>query len=185
MAEEIEGFVGTSFMRQVQRDAILAVIPAQGVFIELGTGHGATVAWWAKQRPGVTFMSIDTFQAAEGTGPGDIAHWLENRQPNQHLFVGTSWEFCELFVSSPTFDKCVEVVFIDGGHSYKDTLIDLQELSCRLEYDGLLLVHDYGRVECAELRGVTRAVDDFCAQSDWQKVDVLVRTALLKRNVGC
>ena len=129
-------------------------------------------------------MSIDTFQAAEGTGPGDIAHWRQNQQPNQLLFVGTSAHFC-WWCAARTLEARACIVFIDGGHSYQDTTRDLDCLSSSVDYAGLLLVHDYGRVECAELRGVTRAVDDFCAQTDWQRKDVLVSTALLKRNFGC
>lgn len=169
------GFKGRSFMRPQQRDAILAELPQRGLMLEVGTGHGVTVAWWAKRRPNVQFLSVDTFTAAVGTGPGVIEDWLHNHGPNQMLFVGTSTEFSRFGY------KQFDVVFIDGGHSYEDCWIDLRGADAFLLSVGKILVHDYGRTDVPQLRGVTRAVDDFCSESDWQVVRTVIHTAVLEQ----
>ena len=174
MGIKIEGFVGTSFMRQEQREAILAEIPEEGSFLELGTGHGVTVAWWAQQRPGVLFTSIDTFQPGKGTGPGDIAHWLENHQPNQRLFVGDACDW------DAVTEQRYDIVFIDGNHSRAACAVDLHFLQDHVYEHGKLLVHDYRR-DCHTFRGVVQAVDQFCKEWHWRIDKRLISTAVLVR----
>lgn len=69
---EILGYVGKSAISEEERFGILKLIPEKGRFLEIGTLHGVTVAWWASARPGVEFVSIDPFQSGAGTGPGNI-----------------------------------------------------------------------------------------------------------------
>ena len=158
------------------RERILAEIPERGDVLELGTGHGVTAAWWAERRPRVRFLSVDTFQAAKGTGPGIIEDWLANHLPNQHLFVGTAKDYVRLSGS-----VWYDVVFIDGGHGYQDCMIDLNALRRVVRQSGKMLVHDYGR-KCHTLVQVTQAVNDFVKLEPWGIERVVGCVAVLGRD---
>jgi len=171
--------VGRSFMTDAQRDQILGLLPQHGDVLEIGTGHGTTVAYWAQRRPDVRFLSVDIFQAGEGTGPGVIEDWLANRQPNQHLFVGTAGNLKSYgrALAFPLF----EAVFVDGGHGYEDCKCDLRTVHTFIGGGGKLLVHDYGRLDVPNLRGVTKAVDEFCRECHWKLAKVVGCVAVLER----
>jgi len=170
----VTDLVGRSFMTDDQRAAILEELPEQGNVLEIGTGHGTTVAWWAQRRPAVTFVTVDNFEVAPGTGPGDIEDWLTNHQPNQLLFRGTSAQFGA--VALPVFDA----IFIDGDHSYEGCMADLILGKRLVVAGGKLMLHDYGRMEVPSLRGVTKAADTFCPTYHWTVKRVLVCTAVME-----
>lgn len=168
--------VGRSFMTDVQRDQILELLPHAGEVLEIGTGHGMTVAYWAQRRPEVRFLSVDIFRAAEGTGPGVIEDWLVNRQPNQHLFVGTAAD-----LAAYGGEALFAAAFVDGGHGYTDCLNDLRAVQGFIAGRGKLLVHDYRRLDVPNLRGVTKAVDEFRRGWHWILSSVVGCVAVLTR----
>ena len=160
---KIPGLLGQSRMRAKERDALLDLIPSEGIFIEVGTFHGTTVAYWAKKRPEVNFISIDPF-----VGKASISLWKKNQQPNQNLWVGTLTT-----ARIPPFSEYL--FFIDGDHSRESALSDLDQalLSARE-----IWVHDYTN---KGLPGVREAIEHFVGTSAWIIDQVVETTAILKR----
>lgn len=179
MSDVLEGFVGRSAVHEEERmfvfDALITT--GCGEFLEVGTLDGATVAWWAREWPCARFVSVDPFRAGQGTGPGNEELWHQNAQPNQSLIVGTLEEAAEE-LGGRTFD----VIFLDGDHSYEACLSDCWNAVQYLDPAGLLLVHDYGRTHLPHLEGVTRAVDEFCAEAGFKVIEVGRTTAVLEKN---
>lgn len=53
----------------------------------------------------------------------------------------------------------LDLLFIDGDHSYEGCLADLENWGPRVRKDGLILVHDS---DTPAFPGVRRAIDEFC-----------------------
>lgn len=177
VSDVLEGFVGRSAIHQEERDFVLDMIDLAGCkkFLEVGTLDGATVAWWARQRPKTLFVSIDPFRPGKGTGPGNEELWHQNAGENQSLIVGTLKDAAE-GLAGQEFDA----IILDGDHSYEACLSDCREAAQLLKPFGLLLVHDYGRTHLPHLEGVTRAVDEFCAEAGFKIVEIGRTTAVLE-----
>jgi len=171
MAERIRGLAGCSLLRADERDAILAAIPQRGRVLEIGTLSGASVAYFAAQRPNATFLSVDIFVKGPSPGAGSPANWLANKQPNMRLFIGTARELLE-FCRPGAFD----LIFVDGDHSKTGCRRDLCASVELLAPGGLLAAHDY----CRERPGVIRAVDQFCAEAGFAVANRVESTAFLR-----
>jgi len=160
---KIPGFFGDSRMKAKERDALLNLIPQDGAFIEVGTFHGTTVAYWAKQRPDVHFISIDPF-----VGKASVSLWKKNQQPNQNLWVGTL-----ATLRIPRFSEYL--FFIDGDHNRDSVLSDLDQALLTARE---IWVHDYTN---KRLPGVREAIEHFVGTSAWIIDQVVETTAILKR----
>lgn len=177
MGEIVEGLAGRSAMSAMQREGILGVIPPSGSVLEIGTLDGVTVACWAKRRPRVSFLSVDPFLRACGTGPGSQEHWQVNKQPNMELFVGTMVEYRRRLWARnlrPEYD----VIVVDGDHSKDGCLGDLKQVEWFLKPDGIIIIDDYGR-SGRHLSGVTEAVDLFASHRPQYEKHVLVQWACI------
>ncbi len=77
--------------------------------------------------------------------------------------------------SQEAYDDCpatIAALFIDGDHSYEGVVHDIVHYASRVVPGGIIAFHDYSYQECpgyewAELPGVTRAVDEMCAQDNY------------------
>ena len=176
MGFEIEGMIGKSAIAPEEREHVLTLIPEHGRMLEIGTLDGVTVAWWASERRGADFLSVDLFVVACGTGAGNPDRWKKNSKPNQRLMIGSSG--CLL-----GYERSFDVAFIDGDHSYKACLSDLKNIEPMMRPNSPMCVHDYGRENLKHLAGVTQAVDEFCAAHGYHVSEVKRTTAILRRKV--
>jgi len=165
----IEGFVGKSRIKPEEREALLNNIPQSGFFIEVGTFHGVSVAYWAKHRPKVLFISIDPF-----VGEANISYWLKNSQPNNRLLVGT---VRDLSHPSPLRFLQRAIWFVDGSHTKEDCLLDL-ETATDLNASQIW-VHDY---ISTSLGGVKAAVDRFVRKGRFNIDRMVGTTVFLKKD---
>ncbi|WP_342439238.1 class I SAM-dependent methyltransferase [Paenibacillus sp. FSL L8-0436] len=77
--------------------------------------------------------------------------------------------------SQSAYDDCppsISVLFIDGDHSYEGVVHDIIHYASRVVNGGIIAFHDYSYknspgYEWAELPGVTKAVDELCAQQNF------------------
>ena len=160
MRNAIDGHAGYSILTPAERAAVLNAIDTCSTVLEIGTFQGTTVSEWAKRRPMASFLSVDNFSwVGDGSRRENIGRWIDNQQPNMRLFVGTVQElfdFCSYF---PHLD----LVIIDGDHSYQACKKDLATAKALLRIGGTIAVHDYA-TDNPSLCGVTKAVDEFCAE---------------------
>ncbi|MFH1572344.1 MAG: class I SAM-dependent methyltransferase [Acidobacteriota bacterium] len=174
--ERLEGFYGLAGTSQAERDALLAVIPQTGFFLEIGSADGVTVSWLASRRPQVAFLSVDPYPPEKGNPSQSegLTNWWRNRRENQRLLLGTS-EDLHAFLHADQ----VDVALVDGLHDYQSCKDDLFNCAGRLEKIGsVLAAHDYER-----RRTVIRAVQDFQLFHPGFEVIEVVRWTILMRRV--
>jgi len=142
-------YAGLSKLRDGQFEALSAAMAGHCRMLEVGTLYGVTAAMLAEAHPDARVLSVDIFEELTP------ACWLQNRRPNQSLFVGT---LLRLHVMAP---ECrFDLIFVDADHRYEACRQDLNLAARMLAPGGRLFAHDYGFRE-----GVTKAVDEFCAET--------------------
>lgn len=128
-------------------------IPAGGVYFEVGVAHGAS-------------LSVASLAARDGVFVGgvDRASW-----PDRDYLIGSFLDkfnkksvhkFFEddsqlLAKTGLGIDKPIDVLFIDGDHTYEGTLRDIASWVPWVAYGGVILFDDYN-----DLTGVKKAVNE-------------------------
>ncbi len=151
-------------------EAVLAETPEAGVFVEIGTWGGATAAWIADRRPGMTVLSVDRFASVLCR-----LLWIVNRRANMQLFTGDSATFYS--VARQGF---AAAVFVDGDHTEEGVLADLRGAERIVRPGGAIMAHDYRQ---PGIPGVALAVDRFCSETDWHIVRQVASMVVLRKGV--
>jgi predicted O-methyltransferase YrrM len=161
-----------SLMLPEEIEAILEIIPAHSIVLEIGTFHGVTVAQWAAARPDSIFFSIDPLHWKRAG-----LKWYENRLPNMRLLTGTVDDLLLLRVA-PTFD----IIIVDGDHSYCSCYRDLEVSLLVMKPGSTIAVHDFAKATLRRTaaRAVIRAVKDFCKSHNYEVARVIGTTAFLE-----
>lgn len=150
--------VGPVLMTVEEIDLLIATVPPNGSYLELGTWCGAGAAAVASRRPDTRIVSVDNFDGF----PYGPALWWANARPRMQLFVGTVADFAA--ISRP---KAFDVILVDASHREADVLHDLACATQLVTDTGTLLVHDY----TAQWPGVVQAVNKFCQQTPWRRIE--------------
>lgn len=175
----IHGYHGNAGCAKQEADWMIELLPQGGIFIEVGTYHGVTVAYLADNRLDSLFISIDPFPGWEGIDrlrncAGSLEYWERNRRKNTRLLVGTLQDAEILFKPG-----IADIVFVDGNHLYDPVLADLRISQILVKPGGKILVHDYGRKHQEDIE---RAVEVFMAESGWKYKRKVWTTALLEHD---
>ena len=146
---------------------ILDQIPLfQGNYLEIGVYEGDMLRSFAELWPERMFYGIDPFLSDKDTighTGVPIGERMEKQRseslskftlPNIKFFEQTSKSFLEEKSQDELDAMNVSVVYVDGNHSYEDTLTDLC-LSGKLIKDGLIYIDDF------DLPEVLKATHDF------------------------
>lgn len=125
------------------------------IIVEIGTGYGRSAVLLGLS--GRRVITVDNYQ--------DF-----NIQPEtlREQFGDMPIEFMrtESVLAAEEFDNnSVDVLFIDGDHSYKGVSADINAWLPKVKQCGKVLFHDYGSYD-----GVTQAVDNVIAQDRIQKI---------------
>lgn len=124
----------------------VATIPSKGLYLEIGVYLGRSL-WVATQviKPGVEIWGIDILDdpKIEGT----------------NFIKGSSLEV--------NWDKQIDVLFIDGDHSYEFVKAELEKYGPFVKKGGVILFHDYE----PEMPGVYPAVNEWA-----EKLNLKVET---------
>jgi len=111
------------------------------VIVELGVDYGYSLFCFANLNIG-TVYGIDTFQGDMHTGKHDDAEKLVNEIIEKNNYTNIK-------IIKDTFDSVydswntpIDVLHIDGLHTYHDTLNDYNKWSKFLSSDGIILMHD-------------------------------------------
>lgn len=151
---------------------LAAEVPAGGCIVEVGCLYGGMTALLAESAPQATVTAVDIFEwHPDGQASVDVAR-ANLRQvgvTNASVVETDSRRF------ATAWQRPVDLVFIDGGHSYTACLADL----CAWEQKARVMAcHDY---RSPAWQSVTRAVDDFCRLSAWQVSETAGTLAVLRR----
>jgi predicted O-methyltransferase YrrM len=114
--------------------------------IEIGSRRGGSAMWIAKAMEEIGFgklYCIDPFIAAHGGAPGFLAHFAHNLE---ELGLDNRVELLEMRSDdpdvSPILPDEIELLFIDGDHSYQGAKEDLERYVPHVKSGGCVMIHD-------------------------------------------
>lgn len=109
------------------------------VIVEIGTFEGSTATAMAVVTSGVVF-TVDIFPTGRmGICYGErIAHLIKRRcgLANLHILKGAGHDLAQ------TFDRAVDLVFVDADHSYEGAKQDWADWTPKLRSGGIIALHD-------------------------------------------
>lgn len=157
------------------RDAMLSIIPENGVYAEIGVFEGKFADTICGALQPSRLVLLDLFSGVVGSGDqdGNNMKFIDTRKVYDH-FVRVSKRFPALEVvkgdSSTNLakypDNTFDMVYIDGDHSYEGVKKDIEVAYRKVKSGGWILGHDY-EMNFAKAKhnydfGVKQAVDEFC-----------------------
>jgi predicted O-methyltransferase YrrM len=150
------GLAGQSWMCQSELSWLIERLPAEGIFLEVGTASGVSAARIAMARPKLRILCVDPFpdhdeDRVRRRDGSRIDNWRRNAQPNMNLFVGTLRDL-EDVLGARDFDA----ILVDGDHEEEGCFDDLMRASSLVDRRGVVFAHDVG---CRDWPGVDRAVE--------------------------
>ncbi len=125
------------------------------VVVNIGAAFGTSAIAFLAARSDLTVVSIDVqpcpeeFENIVRAGYSTSGRYIRVLGRSQD--VARAWRF-----------GYVDLVFVDGGHSYADCYGDMMLWYPHIRPGGILAIHDY---EADMLPAIKPAVDDFVAQS--------------------
>ena len=150
-------------------------VPAKGLIVEIGALYGGTTQVLAQANPKAKVTSIDDFSWTPEGYPTASKQLLEEHLAelgikNVTVLAEKSEEI------GPTWQKHIDLCFIDGGHSYKYVFADLVNFSVWSE---VIALHDYNNPCWATIK---QAIDDFLTHHpEWELDDVVGTVAVLRK----
>lgn len=173
------------FLVNTTRDEIIKCLPKDGIVAEIGVDRGEfSSSILMNNKPNELYL-IDPWRKFEPfsdypTGniedlPLDDNRFFHvcNMFKNINtvtIFRGTSKDAVKQFP-----EQYFDWVFIDGDHTKKGVLNDLNLYSTRVRNDGFIICHDYVNYDNVlyykdgtSKTGVVEAVNDFCKESGYQ-----------------
>lgn len=126
-------------------------LPDSPVCINIGAAMGTSALAMLEARPDSLVISIDIEncpiekQAVEESGFDDEDRYWFRKGRSQD--IGREWKVPK-----------VDLVFVDGGHTYEECYQDAWEWYKHLKPNGLMIFHDY-EAKMLPLESVKRAVD--------------------------
>lgn len=162
---------GPLLLTPAELEFLLQAISEQGTYLEIGSWTAATLAWIADRRPGVHCVGVDCF---EGTPARRLLAALVNwdQRPNVDLYLGRVEHLAWLPASC-------DAALVDADHRGAAVYRDLGIAAGLIKPGGVLLAHDYGKPDHAE---VGPAVDRHCTDRGWRIVDRADSLVLMRAN---
>lgn len=150
-------------------------VQPKGLIVEIGALYGGTTAVLAKAAPKAKVISIDEFSWTPEGYPTATKELLESHLKevdiqNVTVLEGKSEEI------GKTWDKHIDLCFVDGGHSYKYVYADLCNFA---PHSDVVACHDYNNPFWESIK---QAIDDFIQLfPEWVLAEVAGTVAVLRR----
>jgi predicted O-methyltransferase YrrM len=151
------------------RAAMLATLPTGGTWCEVGTADGE----FAEQILTVCHPDklhlIDSWSVEHDSRYVNMEEAVKQRLHGYPIEIhkGYSTDMLALFS-----DSYFDVIYLDAGHGYSDTVAELELCRQKVKSEGLIAGHDYvtGTWRTQDRYGVIEAVNAFCVQYNWEFV---------------
>jgi len=149
------------------RAAMLATLPTGGRWCEVGTADGE----FAEQilnicHPDILHL-IDSWAAEHDNRYTNMEDAVKQRLHDHPIEThrGYSTDMLALFS-----DNYFDVIYLDAGHGYADTVAELELCHQKIKPNGLISGHDYitGTWRTQYRYGVIEAVNAFCIRYNWE-----------------
>jgi predicted O-methyltransferase YrrM len=155
---------------------LAAEVPDGGTILEIGALYGGTTGVLALAQPKAKVITIDTF---EWHPEGDVETSADLLLQNMASIGAYNVEVNPVgdsLVAWQTWDTVIDLLWIDGGHSYNFVFSDLSHFST---FSQVIALHDYDNPFWKTIR---QAVEDFLKENSHWYVDEVVGTvAVLRR----
>jgi len=153
----------------------LNLLPEEGRLVEIGTGLGHSTLFWALAKPKWTIYTVDVFsifgtpdkkeQSITAVGISNChdivqmrSRWDKHGAKNIIQIVQDSHQL--------PWELPVDVIYIDGDHTYESCKADFLNYAPFLKTNGLVFFDDYFSPKF----GVKQFVDEICNQG-WQMLE--------------
>lgn len=160
-------------------------VPDGGIIVNIGVEFGRSMAAFVKTAPNAKVYGVEI-------NPQDAyaANLTEAGLTPPNLVVGSSSDPAVLARFKRNIrGKQVDVILIDGGHSYEEAFADLTNWSPLIRVGGVMLVHDTA-TESNPMphplhHEVSRAINTWLkTEQDKWKTEKVVRTLMVLRRIG-
>lgn len=126
---------------------ILRTYPEEGTLLEIGTGRCDSCVFWARVKPKWPIYTVDSYKVASdyigGYGLEDlgknIISWRNEGITNILPIIANSFDM--------PWKIPVDVLYIDGDHSYKAVKSDFEKFTPFLKPGGVVFMDDYTRID--------------------------------------
>lgn len=154
---------------------LAAEVPAGGLIVEIGGLYGGVTAVLAQAAPEAQVVVVDDFSwAPRGEASEDVlqANMARRGIMNVQVVAGDST------VVGPTWDKPIDLLFVDGGHSYDFVAADLRNFG---PHARVVACHDFHNPFWPDIE---RAVQEWLdAHPQWALDTVVHMLAVLRKAV--
>jgi len=154
---------------------LAAVVPPKGLIVEIGTLYGGMTAVLGLANKKASIITIDDFSWHPADDvPSSEELVLANMESvgvhNVKVIKGDSR------VIGKTWTEPIDLIFIDGGHSFDWVYPDLCNFAPHAK---VVALHDYGNAFWMTIR---QAVDQFMGDNpEWEVSEVVGTVAVLRR----
>lgn len=148
------------------RDLCNIVKPKYALEIGFCTGRSASCVLYYTSNYLQRMISVD--KDLDWKAPGrEMARYLETSFPIFHVIESPSQELLTHQFFESEFPNGVDLVTIDGDHSFEGCSSDLNAVAPFLNANGLIVVDDYfsGLPNGVEFKSVDRSVNEFLAEN--------------------
>lgn len=155
---------------------------ADTVIVEIGSEHGMSASIWLQYAPEARIYCVEINPDAQ------FLHNCANAGLNTNRLIWLKGSSLEIEIPKPFVenDMLIDILFVDGDHSFEGALQDLNRWSQYMAHNGVILVHDCA---CATNRNphkmhyaVVSAVQHFlAAHSEWRVAFSVNTTMVLMR----
>jgi len=173
-----ENKVIPSWTEEIERQ-LLAKLAAEvqpaGLIVEIGALYGGSTVVLARTAPKARIITIDEFSWTPEGYPTATKKLLESHLKevgvkNVTVLEGKSEEI------GKSWDKSIDLLFIDGGHSYQYVYADLCNFAPHAE---VVACHDFDNPIWATIK---EAISDFIQlHPEWDLAEVVGTVAVLRR----
>jgi precorrin-6B methylase 2 len=156
------------FNMEKQYLELLDATPEGGVFVELGCYKGKSTSFIGveihKRKRDINFFAVDSFQGATNSTDANeikayegISEIEESYTYNVSLIGNKIKTIVSLTDEAAKYfnDEEIDVIFVDGGHSYEAVMKDIEAWLPKMKRNGIMAGHDYTAWE-----GVNKAVTE-------------------------
>lgn len=155
----------------------------ESIIVEVGSYLGASTYYLAKgiSKKGGRVYAVDTWSnLAMSEGAKDTyQEFMENTNELKDFIVPLRGLSIDI---SQEFNKKIDLLFIDGDHSYEGVMTDLESWLPKLKNGGIIIFHDYSWAE-----GVQKAIKEkiIPIQINWgRRLDLIYWTKINHKQIN-